>query len=92
MCGARGPSTSIGAAPWAGMWGEEAGSPRARFTQVRPRGSSWAGAGGGRQGSGAWVLRQLHPQGEQVFQGRATQSKRPDLVIPFCLDQAGGKS
>ena len=30
MCGAQGPSTSIGCAPWAGMWGEEDGCPRAR--------------------------------------------------------------
>ena len=30
VCGAQGPSTSIGRAPWAGMWGEEDGCPRAR--------------------------------------------------------------
>lgn len=30
VCGAQGPSTSIARAPWAGMWGEEDGRPRAR--------------------------------------------------------------
>lgn len=51
-------------------------------------------------GEGMWVggmgSERLHPQGEPGFQGRATQGScpnvpiRPDLVIPLCLDQAGG--
>lgn len=69
-----------------GMWGEEAGSPRAGL------GPEAALSGAPREG---WALGQFVPEESKGFKEDPHKavlpevSKHPELVILFCLDQPG---